>query len=323
MNTNNPGKKPKEITFFQYKESSQEEEHSISSPENPISDIFDKMSQDYDSQLALYSDDNGQLEMYYSHKLITGEKLAETKNNFTLFLHTLNNMSEYDVVLLSIGSVSFRNTEQQIPSFLNAFKKPNKILVINLDIRYLDTYILEKIIPKLSLIPEEEPNHFKSSNPELDLSFKIFSCYLPAENDPHQTYLNFFKEKIIDFLNQGKRFYIANHTQAFSLDDIPLIAELYNEIKRHFQDSPENAKLLQLYTQGGESVVITYYLDLLYDERSKIQFRSIGSKAYTSPLAIGEPLPFYLCRNFEELSQLTEFSPDNSIELVAESKSLG
>lgn len=275
------------------------------------------MSQEYNSELSLYLDDNGQLLIYHSLETATDEKLAEAKNNFTFFLHTINNISEYDVVLLSIGSVSFNNTEQQIPSFLNAFTKPNKILVINLDIRYLESQILNRIISKLSLIPEEEPNHFKSSNEALDLSFKIFSCYLPARDDFNKTFFNFFKEKIIDFLEQGKRYYIANHTQAYSLADIPFIAKLYNDIKRHFHDSPENAKLLQLYTQGGDGP-ITYYLDTIYDERSEYRFRSPG---YQCRLSTGTPTPpFYLYGNFEELSKLAEFSPARPLELDAEVK---
>lgn len=150
------------------KESAETAQQSIATLENTTSDIFNKMRQEYDSQLAFFSDDNGQLQMYHSCETIIGQKLAETKNHFTLFLHTLANMSEFDIVLLSIGSVSFQNTEQQIPSFLNAFKKPNKILVINLDIRYLDKNILDRITQRLSLTPKEEPNHYQSANEELD-----------------------------------------------------------------------------------------------------------------------------------------------------------
>ena len=169
------------------------------------------------------------------------------------------------------------------------------------------------------MIPDQKPNQYKSSNEEIDLSFKIFSCYLPSYNDEDKTFLNYFKEKIIDLLNQGKRFYIANHTQSYSLEDIPLIAELFNDVKKHFQDSPEHAKLLQLYTQGGHGV-ITYYLDLLYDDRSKIDYRQLGSHAYIGTLEKDEPPPFYLCSNFEGLAQLKEFSPDPSLDFNAESK---
>lgn len=63
-------------------------------------------------------------------------------------------------------------------------------------------------------------------------------------------------EAITSILKKEERVFIANHTQAYSLEDIPGIAELANRIKADYP------KTLQVYTQGGMGNV-RYYTDKL------------------------------------------------------------
>jgi len=55
--------------------------------------------------------------------------------------------------------------------------------------------------------------------------------------------------------------FIANHLQAYGLEDIPIMGKFYNFLKKSYKDQ------VQLYTQAGHGGVL-YYQDELYEPYS-------------------------------------------------------
>ncbi|WP_131753161.1 hypothetical protein [Legionella feeleii] len=92
--------------------------------------------------------------------------------------------------------------------------------------------------------PRENPN----------VSVEIFGCII--DDRPDSLICQTMAEAITSILKKEGRVFIANHTQAYSLEDIPGIAELANRIKADYP------KTLQVYTQEGMGSV-RYYTDKL------------------------------------------------------------
>lgn len=238
------------------------------------------------------------------------------------FTNLLQALKEHkgETLLISIGSAGGAREfvkEQQIPSYLKEISKSKSCSVFIIDPVFAlyvrpqtyTTYINRfQEFHTASYVSYDDVYHNKFHvDIYSNLNTEIFCCALPYNFENFTALNDLFTQAIKTTLDKKNQVFIANHTQAWSLDDIPMIASVYNNIK----GSHPNADLLQLYTQGGFGLV-RYYKDKLYNEelsqlRTDLNFYPIKDE-------------FAICRNLTDLLSIDGFKPLPTLESKEEDK---
>lgn len=207
----------------------------------------------------------------------------------------LNKFSE-DSLLISIGCGMGQYQkemlkEQQIPTYVKDLANNQSIRILLIDgffSKTEGTAFVEKE-HKIKKIDDKENMYIHQEHPNLKI--QIFACYLPSEKC--DKLYEVLKHTMAGILEKGGCVFIGNHTQAYSLADIPRIAQTYNKIKK---DHP-NASALQLYTQGGTGRV-RFYGEKLYDEKTSGVLTPFESENFED---------FYTCASVANLKNYSEF----------------
>lgn len=196
---------------------------------------------------------------YWGH--VVNEKIEDTLFSYERFLKTLNKLSESNeesVVLISVGCYSPTNTEQQIPSYIKHLAQDKKVTILLIDGNYSDVNNINLMKDRLGLERKKGEEEIFSPREYPNIDCEIFSCFLNFDkrkpSSDQDTLCQQLSTAITHVLKQNGRVFIANHTQAYSFEDIPVLADLANKIKVNYPET------LQLYTQGGKGKV-RYYLD--------------------------------------------------------------
>jgi len=205
--------------------------------------------------------------------------------------------TEEQNLLICIGSGFL--IHQAIPKYLQEIKTENiRILLID-GFTYssfseeIEKFEINTITPVIRM-PSDDPDNYTYAlkDPLLKYQIDVFGCDLPEITAiPQATiFYSILKNAISKILDKKGRVFIANHTQAYSLEDIPDIGNLYNELKTH----PDSC-LLQLYTQAGCGHV-RYYLEQLYDPKSS-----------SMKPTISKTNAFYTCPSLSDLCIIEKF----------------
>ncbi len=239
-------------------------------------------------------------------------EINQIQNHYENLLTTLRECKD-EVLLVSFGSAPspLVTGEQQLPVYIQniAQTKSVTILLIDMDfmhktffnkdktyVEYFESRFSEQLIKKVG----EECTYISTKG--LNLTLKLFSCVLPAVNtsEPGDYFYSQLREAFVRILQKNGQVFIANHTQAYSLRFMPLVGNLYNDLKLKLPTQLRSN--LQLYTQGGKTGKVTYYLDKLYDEKASAVFISQNQNRWKS----GEV--YYVCDTISDLTGLTDFN---------------
>ena len=250
------------------------------------------------------------LQFVKERKAFNADEISRMPDQISNLMLTLKNLNE-DNLFISIGACLGNNAnvviEQRFPSYLQMIPKDESIRILLIDsyfIRDRDSQSLQKVSKmaniELTKTPSVYPGGscFVSDRFQNDHLIDVFGCYLPKIcNTPQaELFYSILKSAMSRILDKKGRVFIANHTQAYGLTDIPDVANSYNSIKRNHV----NSSLLQLYTQGGHGKV-RYYLEKLYDQNSS-QYEP------TAPIENA----FYECNFIGNLSGIEKFYNPNT-----------
>lgn len=253
------------------------------------------------------SDKATTIEMVSEYKRANAELEEGESQQFLRLIDTLENVKA-DVLVINIGSGVGDSKKQQLPTYIlnMALTKNVHVLLINplfnakthLRKTRIESFETNHAVVRMASKPEQFTYRLKNAN--LNLTIDIFSCAMPKKMPDFYLLLT---ESISNVLTRKGQVFIANHTQDWSLADIPQVADVYNSVKKNHP----NASLLQLYTQGGNGRV-RYYLDNLYDPQT--------SDAVTQ----FEPHrdEFYVCDKLEDLSSVPQFLALSRQSFIAE-----
>lgn len=215
-------------------------------------------------------------------------------------LRTLPTVDE-DVLFISFGCSGNGGQEQQLPTYLQTIAKTTKARAILIDAYENGFSADEKISQEasdLQLIPFQSAEHNNRRYKQADsfLTVDFFACFLFDE----ELFCTALHKVIASVLDRGGRVFIANHTQAWSFQDIPFVERVCNQLKT----SHSNAALgLQVYIQGGSGKV-RYYLKNVSDYKTQSCSNYPNwSDTYFYP-ATNE---FYICDSIKKLSGIAEF----------------
>ncbi len=188
--------------------------------------------------------DDGELENIRWANSSSGASYEKLQEDMQRLIAKLGE-DDSDIVLITIGATGY--AWQETPSFLmklvNQFPdKKIKIYSINACNRKLKVAQNEDDYSKSS-DKENIYSHKRSTN----FTIESFNTLIPdsLRHSLYNALRNFIRQK----LDQSGIVFIGNNTQAYSCDDVPIIAKVYYEFKH--LDPHEKAQNLQLYTQGG------------------------------------------------------------------------
>ncbi len=259
---------------------------------------------------------------------LTESKSIPIRDPLAQLVQALSSGIKEDALLLSIGSGSWghrdaRIEEQQIPTYIKNMAKAGKkvrILIIDRDFEerwssrddarrddLTDREYFEKHQPVTRKLTDNPAEYIYQLNGSPESTIQIFPCAVPAFND--QNFFTVLQKAIENALNNGSKVFIGNHSNCWSLEQYPLLGDVYNSIK----ESHPQSKSLQLYTQCGDSLGVRYYLDKLYDEKSFMKhdpnavmgFMSDDSFFEKNWYPVGDE--FKVIPNLKDLANLPEF----------------
>ncbi len=232
----------------------------------------------------------------YRQQLLTfmnPEEMEKVMGEYARLLEGLSFIKE-DVLFISIGCASLSPSsgqEQRFPTYIKNIAKEEKIRVLLIDGLFGESKYKEGFErdPHVKKAADSSYEHKDHSN----LGIELFGCYLL----PNGKFSTLLKEVIGQVLDKGGKVFIANHTQAWSFEDIPSVADACNMVKT---SHPLGGTNLQFYTQGGMGKV-RYYLDKTCDCARD----ACGSGHQFEP----EHEEFYVCSELQDLAKVKQFQP--------------
>ncbi len=243
-----------------------------------------------------------QLKEAYKNSINSSDDVEKNRqaNQLVSLINAFKKIEE-DNVLISIGTALigaglYRKPEQQLPTYIQEISKHESVRIIMIDGLFGNDGTVLNAASYNLISTSDEKCEYTSIDKERKLTVQTFGCYLPYGDSPEfKKFYDTIENSLSIILSRKGRVFIANHTQAWSLEDIPAIAALYNSLKQ----SHPNADLLQLYTQGGNNKV-RYYLNKEYtsasDPRDDDAFEAQSGE-------------FKICDSIINLCSVKEFSP--------------
>jgi hypothetical protein len=187
--------------------------------------------------------------------------LDREKIGLPYLMQAINAIGDDDEVVfigIGAGSQNPKTKEQQIPSYIKEIAKNRKVRILLIDPLITEEKFMRSQENDVCIEKSDEDLVYHYLSPEIEgrLTIHLCSCCIPENNQCG--IFSLLKSKLKAILNKDVgQVFIGNHLQAYGLEDLPVVGQFYNFLKKFHGDK------LQLYTQGGSGGVL-YYQDEFY-----------------------------------------------------------